>query len=151
MTTQWPLAIYYTEDIRERKEKEDDEGNLDYVHYLIYRSEFPQLLNEVSIGSAYRRFQEEYGRCTGHVHQDSDDAMAIGWVFEKRVPYDDTPKETYLREVWITMYYRIDKLGHPYTTIEAQHLPERATRTWKTESSTYHMPTFREINVKEKK
>lgn len=27
----------------------------------------------------------------------------VGWVFEKRVPYDDArgPKDTYLREVWV--------------------------------------------------
>jgi hypothetical protein len=61
------------------------------------------------LGELYRSLRAEYGRCTGHVYIDRADAqpLAVGWVFVKRVPYDDCNK-TYLREVWITCYQTIE-------------------------------------------
>lgn len=56
------------------------------------------------IGELYRRLRDEYGRCTGRVYIDmkSGETHAIGWVFVKRVKYDDC-NDTYLRETWVTV------------------------------------------------
>jgi hypothetical protein len=58
-------------------------------------------------GVLYREMQREYGRCTSKVYIDDPEIgapKAIGWVFQKRVPYADDPNETYLREVWVTVH-----------------------------------------------
>ena len=49
--------------------------------------------------------QREFGRCVSKVYVDQADkeAMAIGWVFQKRVKYSDC-NETYLQETWITLH-----------------------------------------------
>lgn len=56
----------------------------------------------------YQALRKEFGRCAGKAHVDSRDGRTkhVGWVFVARVPYDDTPKETYLREVWVTLIQR---------------------------------------------
>ncbi len=56
------------------------------------------------VGTLYRAFRKEYGRCVGSVHvtQGGKDKR-VGWIFHKRVKYDDCA-ETYLREVWITLH-----------------------------------------------
>lgn len=55
-------------------------------------------------GTLYRACQREYGRCVSKVYVDIDDkTMAVGWVFVKRMEYEDT-HETYLREVWVTLH-----------------------------------------------
>ena len=56
-------------------------------------------------GDLFRDLQREYGRCTGHVYQDtiSRGTIAIGWVFLGRQRYDGSNK-TYLREVWVTLF-----------------------------------------------
>lgn len=54
-----------------------------------------------NLGELYRALRRENGRCVGKVYTDKDGA--IGWVFVKRVPYDDSD-ETYLREVWVTVH-----------------------------------------------
>jgi hypothetical protein len=73
-------------------------------------------------GQLYRALMREYGRCTSKVYVDDpapvngDDAKgytlrprAVGWVFVKRVEYDDAHRlppgreRTYLREVWVTV------------------------------------------------
>jgi hypothetical protein len=58
------------------------------------------------IGKLYKSLVQEYGRCTGRMYHDRTNAkpMAIGWVFIKRVPYDDSPKKKYLREVWVSVH-----------------------------------------------
>lgn len=55
-----------------------------------------------SKGQLYRSLVAEYGRCMGKVYVDRPGAppLAIGWVFNKRMQYDDC-RETYLREVWV--------------------------------------------------
>jgi hypothetical protein len=51
--------------------------------------------------------QQEFGRCTGKIYVDliSGGARAIGWVFEKKMKYEDArsskPEDFYLREVWV--------------------------------------------------
>jgi hypothetical protein len=61
-------------------------------------------------GALYRALRREYGRCVSRVYIDTDaGAKAIGWVFVKRVEYDDAhrisdpSKRTYLREVWVSL------------------------------------------------
>lgn len=60
-----------------------------------------------NIGKLFRSLQREYGRCTGKVYVDTFNGVkAIGWVFEKRMQYDDarSKDDTYTREVWVTLH-----------------------------------------------
>jgi hypothetical protein len=65
------------------------------------------------LGEIYRNARREYGRCTSRVYVDvaGGPPRAIGWVFTKRVEYDDAhrisdkAKRAYLREVWVTFRY----------------------------------------------
>jgi len=68
-------------------------------------------------GQLYKSLVKEYGRCTGKVYIDKDDTtLTIGWVFEKRVKYDDC-NETYLQETWITLHE-----ARPVTHTEYEYL-----------------------------
>ena len=59
---------------------------------------------EAFTGELFRNLQKEYGRCRGKVYIDIDgESKQIGWVFEKRMKYEDSP-ETYVREVWVTLH-----------------------------------------------
>ena len=65
------------------------------------------------IGQLFKALQKEYGRCVSRVYIDVPDQptpMPIGWVFRKRMRYEDartnTPKDYYTREVWITLHDR---------------------------------------------
>lgn len=54
----------------------------------------------------FRYLQQEYGRCTSKVYQETTDKKdkPIGWTFEKRVPYDNRgyePITMYTREVLV--------------------------------------------------
>jgi hypothetical protein len=57
----------------------------------------------------YKSLVREYGRCTGKVYIDlkptpaGPNAMPVGWVFVKRMKYEDCDK-AYLREVWVTLH-----------------------------------------------
>ncbi len=56
-------------------------------------------------GDLFRASQREYGRCVGTAYVDRDEeAQRIGWVFVKREAFEDSPSETYLREVWVTVH-----------------------------------------------
>lgn len=89
--------------------------------YRIWDSEPQDLADtwmgeDAPIGEIFRAFQKEYGRCVSKVYRDTDDGpVAIGWVFQKREKYDDS-NETFLREVWITLYdkweHRIEREYH---------------------------------------
>jgi hypothetical protein len=59
-----------------------------------------------NIGRLFRGLMKEYGRCVSKVYQDTPDGVAdpIGWVFQKRQPYTDSP-ETYLQETWVIYRY----------------------------------------------
>jgi len=52
-------------------------------------------------GELYRHCIKEYGRCVSKCY--IEDGQQIGWVFQKRVKYDDC-KETYLQETWVTVH-----------------------------------------------
>lgn len=69
---------------------------------------------DVTPGEIYRASLKEYGRCTGKVYIDvknDDPALTtvkqIGWVFEKRIKYDDCNK-TFLQEVWVSLLSEYD-------------------------------------------
>ena len=57
------------------------------------------------IGELFRALSREYGRCTSKVYINGPDgnAQAIGWVFQKRIQYEDCTK-TYLAERWIVLH-----------------------------------------------
>lgn len=55
-------------------------------------------------GELFRSLMKEYGRCISKVHVDTEEhVLTIGWVFQKRVKYEDC-NETYLQEVWVTLH-----------------------------------------------
>lgn len=71
------------------------------------------------IGELFRELQREYGRCVGKCYVDKKDgsSQAIGWVFQKRQKYDDC-NETFLSEVWVTLYKSYDK----HTVIDCEYV-----------------------------
>ena len=53
----------------------------------------------------FRVCVKAYGRCVSRVYVDDTYGKLshqIGWVFEKKVPYEDDPKNKWKREVWVT-------------------------------------------------
>lgn len=56
-----------------------------------------------NLGDLYRNCVEEYGRCIGKVYIGEDTPRAVGWIFVKRMPFEDVP-ETYLHETWVTVH-----------------------------------------------
>jgi hypothetical protein len=67
-------------------------------------------------GTLYRAMQREYGLCISRVYVDTEKgAQPIGWVFVKRVQYDDC-NETFLCETWVTLHK-----APPVKTIEYRY------------------------------
>ena len=62
-------------------------------------------------GKLFRNCQKEFGGCTGKIYNDVDNNKAFGWVFAKKVKYEDVD-EYYLQEVWVHLYH--DVTGTPY-------------------------------------
>ena len=62
------------------------------------------------VGRLFRDMQREYGRCVSKVYIDTADGVkATGWVFEKRMRYEDArgndpERDFYTREVWVTLH-----------------------------------------------
>jgi len=79
-------------------------------HYRIYDELQPiedTVFEDMKRGEVFRWLQREYGACTSKVYVDTpDQPRAIGWVFEKRVPYDDS-RETYLQQTWVSFLKEI--------------------------------------------
>jgi len=63
-----------------------------------------------SIGKLFKACQQDYGRCISK--QYIGERQQIGWVFEKRVKFEDCG-DTYLQEVWVSVH---DKT--PETTVK---------------------------------
>lgn len=76
----------------------------------------PYETSYTSLGKLFRSLTKEYGRCVSKVYRDTKtrEAMPIGWVFQKRMEYDERwpryddwgrklPVQTYIREVWVTV------------------------------------------------
>lgn len=103
-------------DIRKRKPKAPialiSEVYIDRTRNASYGDSGEYVPSETEPGKLYKRLQREYGRCTGRVYIDDVEApggaRAIGWVFLKRMRYedarDDSPKSWYLREVWVSCH-----------------------------------------------
>lgn len=65
------------------------------------------------VGRLFLDLQREYGRCRSKVYRDlpTGGAQAIGWVFEKRMEYDDYRghgERYYVRSVWVTVADRVE-------------------------------------------
>jgi len=57
------------------------------------------------VGDIFRHSQKEFGRCVSKVYQDTPDGMiALGWVFQKRMQYEDDTSKSYIHEVWVSLY-----------------------------------------------
>jgi hypothetical protein len=70
--------------------------------------------SEDSLGSLFKDFQREYGRCTSRMYVDRDNGpwdgprtpIQVGWVFAKKMVYEDAERpyrefDYYTREAWI--------------------------------------------------
>lgn len=67
-----------------------------------------------TMGELFRQLSREYGRCTSKIYRDvkSGDSWkveTVGWVFEKRMEYEDAyrisnkKERVYLRHVWVSV------------------------------------------------
>lgn len=54
-----------------------------------------------SISDLFLAMQREHGRCISKVY--IGEGIQIGWVFEKRLKYDDC-KDTFLMHTWISLH-----------------------------------------------
>jgi hypothetical protein len=63
-----------------------------------------------NVAQLFRSMQKEYGRCESAVYVDTPNgAQRIGWVFSKRMEYEDSgrygrKRQFYTREVWVTLH-----------------------------------------------
>lgn len=78
----------------------------------------------------FRDMQREYGRCTGKVYIDTPDkqAMAIGWVFAKRRPFE-RDDGSYLASTWVTLHSQppTRTTAFHYVDIEAKQHEEEGS------------------------
>ena len=55
-------------------------------------------------GKLFRSLQREYGKCVSKMYIDTaTGSKSIGWVFEKKVKYQDCNKY-YLQETWVELH-----------------------------------------------
>ena len=81
-----------------------EEEFVDATRQVIYGSSGVYESCHSKPGDLYRDLVKEHGRCIGKVHIDTTSGTkTIGWVFAKRMKYDDS-KKTYRRETWVTLY-----------------------------------------------
>lgn len=69
-------------------------------------------------GDLFRFCLRQFGRCVSKVYVGEKNPREIGWVFEKRVKYTDSPK-TYLQETWITLHSAPPVRSIKYNYLEA--------------------------------
>ena len=56
------------------------------------------------IGKLFRCLQKEFGKCVSAMYIDKgNSAQKIGWVFEKKMKYEDC-KEYYIQETWVELH-----------------------------------------------
>lgn len=79
-----------------------------------------------SVGELFRDLQQEFGRCVGKMYRDQPDggAIQVGWVFEKRMTYEDSRRpysenDFYTREVWVEVFSEYERevtvtAAHPF-------------------------------------
>lgn len=70
------------------------------VRWDEWRAETDFELDE--LGQLFRSLQGEHGRCVSKVYitTRTEEAVPVGWVFQKRREYEDTGKP-YLAETWV--------------------------------------------------
>lgn len=68
------------------------------------------------IGELFKDLQRQYGRCVSKVYTDRDGAIAIGWVFQKKMQYTDTG-EDYIQETWIKIHEKMPETVYHYRSI----------------------------------
>jgi hypothetical protein len=69
-------------------------------NYRVGETEYYESFTD-NVGQLFRSLQKEFGRCSSKIYVDLPDApKPVGWVFVKRVKYDDT-EEYYLQETWV--------------------------------------------------
>jgi hypothetical protein len=64
-----------------------------------------------SLRRIFKTLQREHGRCMGHMYLGSPNGRAakVGYVFRKRLEYEDDPDRTYLLETWVHFDWRDDE------------------------------------------
>lgn len=86
--------------------------------YVFGDSGEPQEAWTNSVGELFRACQREFGRCIGKMYRDSDDGPEqVGWVFSKRMAYEDDRDSFYEREVWVEVFTTWEKT----VRIKAEH------------------------------
>ncbi len=55
-----------------------------------------------NIKELFQSLQKEYGRCVSKMYIDPN-SQQIGWVFEKRIKYEDC-NEYFIQETWIELH-----------------------------------------------
>ena len=71
-----------------------------------------------NVKDLFQHLQQEHGVCISNIFRDgpNDEAVPIGWVFQKRMKYSDT-KESFVQEVWVSLHK-----APPTKTIEYHYL-----------------------------
>ena len=64
-----------------------------------YNDHTEELPDDIPRGEVFRHYRTQFGKCTSMVY--FDPGIECGWVYSKRVPYEDDPKSTYLRSAWV--------------------------------------------------
>lgn len=54
-------------------------------------------------GKLFESLKKQYGRCVSKVFIGKEKPIHVGWVFQKRAPYEDS-REKFLQETWITLH-----------------------------------------------
>lgn len=54
-------------------------------------------------GKLFASLRREYGRCISCMFVGEDNPIKIGWVFQKKVQYQDT-KEFYNQSTWVSLH-----------------------------------------------
>ena len=102
--------------------------NLDTEKRTIFSESKVCATKHTTVSSLFLALQREYGKCVSkqYVDEKQEDgtfkAKQIGWVFEKRVKYDDAwlikkgQPTTFLQEAWVTVYS-----DAPVTTVTYKH------------------------------
>lgn len=69
----------------------------------VWETEICETIHE-EVGSLFASCKKDFGRAVSKMYV--GEGEQIGWVFEKKVPYEDS-KETYIQEVWVGVFERI--------------------------------------------
>ncbi len=55
----------------------------------------------------YKGLVKEFGRCVSRMYNDGPKGTkCIGWVFEKRMKYDDSD-ETFIQQTWVSVHSKM--------------------------------------------